>query len=369
MRRYLVTCLLATFTLALAAPASAEVAHTVQPGETLWSIAAANNLTTRTVAAYNGLSEDAQVVLGSTIRVPTTAEGYGALQQAGLVASEQSPAAAPSSAGGYTVQPGDTLSGIAASAGVSVADVAAANGLDPAAVIVAGSSLSVPGAGGGSAPAAAPSSGGAPMVQGAYTVRPGDTLSGLAAGARASVGDVAAMNGLDPDGVLVAGTPIKLPSGAPAPAHVDEPAPAPVVPTADPAPTPTSVGAGDIQSVAAQYGVSPSLAAAIAWQESGFNNAMVSSANARGVMQVMPGTWDYVQQNLAERSLDPSSATDNVHAGVMYLRQLLDQTGGDENSAIAGYYQGLSSVQNRGLFDDTQRYVDNVQALRGRFGG
>ena len=76
-----------------AAPASAAVPHTVQPGETLWSIAAANNLTTRTVAAYNGLSEDAQVVLGSTINVPTTVEGYAALQQAGLVAA--APAAAP----------------------------------------------------------------------------------------------------------------------------------------------------------------------------------------------------------------------------------------------------------------------------------
>ena len=82
MRRYLVTGLLAS--LAFAAPASAEVAHTVAPGETLWSIAAANNLTTRTVAAYTGLSEDAQVVLGSTILVPTTVEGYAALQGAGL---------------------------------------------------------------------------------------------------------------------------------------------------------------------------------------------------------------------------------------------------------------------------------------------
>ena len=53
--------------LLAAAPASAAVSHTVQPGETLWSIAAANNLTTRTVAAFNGLSENAQVVLGSSI--------------------------------------------------------------------------------------------------------------------------------------------------------------------------------------------------------------------------------------------------------------------------------------------------------------
>jgi soluble lytic murein transglycosylase-like protein len=169
--------------------------------------------------------------------------------------------------------------------------------------------------------------------------------------------------------VLVAGTVIKLPGGAPTPARAAEPAPAAVVPAANPAPTPGRVGPGDVQSVAAQYGVSPSLAAAIAWQESGFNNAMVSAANARGVMQVMPGTWDYVQQNLAQRQLDPNSATDNVHAGVMYLRRLLDETGGDENAAIAGYYQGLKSVRERGLYDDTTRYVANVQALRGRFGG
>jgi LysM repeat protein len=360
VRRFVVTSLLAT--LGLTAPASAEVAHTVQPGETLWSIAAANNLTTRTVAAYNGLSEDAQVVLGSTIRVPTVAEGSAALQNAGLAGSGTA-AAAPASGGGYTIQPGDTLSGIAARAGVSVADLAAANGLDPNGIIVAGNSLSVAG---GVAPAPA---GAAPAVQGAYTVRPGDTLSGLAAGAGVSVADMAAMNGLDPDGILVAGTPIKLPSGAPAPVHASEPAPAPVVPQASPDPTPTTLGAADIQGVAAQYGVSPSLAAAIAWQESGFNNAMVSGANARGVMQVMPGTWDYVQQNLAQRPLNPDSATDNVHAGVMYLKQLLNQTGGDENTAIAGYYQGLSSVENRGMFDDTKRYVANVQALRSRFGG
>jgi LysM repeat protein len=358
VRRSLVTSLLVT--LALAAPASAEVAHTVQPGETLWSIAAANNLTTRTVAAYNGLSEDAQVVLGSTIRVPTTAEGYAALQGAGQ--------AAGAAQGGYTVAPGDTLSGVAARAGVSVADVAAANGLDPAGVLVAGTTLTVPGGGSATAPAAGAGST-APPAQGAYTVRRGDTLSGLAAGAGVPLADMAAMNGLDPDGVLVEGTLIKLPSGAPAPARASEPAPAPVVPQADPAPTPARLGAADVQSVAAQYGVSPSLAAAIAWQESGFNNSMVSGANARGVMQVMPGTWDYVQQNLAQRQLDPGSATDNVHAGVMYLKRLLDETGGDENTAIAGYYQGLQSVRDRGLYDDTQQYVNNVQALRSRFGG
>jgi soluble lytic murein transglycosylase-like protein len=138
---------------------------------------------------------------------------------------------------------------------------------------------------------------------------------------------------------------------------------------ASPEPTPSRVSAADIASVASRNGVPASLASAIAWQESGFNNAMVSSANARGVMQVMPGTWDYVQANLAARRLDPSSAADNVGAGVLYLGQLLRQTGGDPALAAAGYYQGLASVRRIGMLPETRRYVDNVLALRGRFGG
>ena len=182
---------------------------------------------------------------------------------------------------------------------------------------------------------------------------------------------MAAMNGLDPDGVLLEGTVIKLPSGAPAPAGASSPRrPRRSSRTPRPPRRRRACRRADVQSIAALHGVSPSLAAAIAWQESGFNNGMVSAANARGVMQVMPGTWDYVQQNLAgSQQLDPNSATDNVHAGVMYLKRLLDDSGGDESAAIAGYYQGLSSVRNRGMFDDTQQYVNNVQALRGRFGG
>jgi LysM repeat protein len=361
--------------LITAAPASAAVPHTVQPGETLWSIAAANNLTTRTVAAFNGLSEDAQVVLGSTIQVPTTVEGYAALQQTGAAPATPTASAAVASApaasggGSYTVQAGDTLTAIAGRAGVSVQSLAAANGLDPAGLLLTGSTLRL--AGGGAAPAAATAPASGPAPQGAYKVRVGDTLGNLARQSGVSVDAMAAMNGLDPAGVLPAGTVLKLPSGAPAPAGASTPAPAQtVVPNAAPEPTSQRLSAADVQSIAAAHGVSPSLAAAIAWQESGFNNGMVSGANARGVMQVMPGTWDYVQQNLAGgQQLNPDSATDNVHAGVMYLKRLLDDSGGDENAAIASYYQGLASVRDRGMFDDTKQYVANVQALRSRFGG
>jgi soluble lytic murein transglycosylase-like protein len=310
----------------LAAPAQGAAPHVVMPGETLWSIAAANNLTTRTVAAFNGLSEDSQVVLGSTIQIPTTVEGYAALQKAGIV-----PAAGSST----------TSSGAPAPDGAGAA---------PSATVATVSS--------------------GPAPQGHYKVRPGDTLSGLAASSGVSVDAMAAMNGIDPDAPLLVGTLLKLPAGAPEPAGASTPEPTQtVVPNASPEPTNARLGAGDVQSIASEYGVSPSLAAAIAWQESGFNNSMVSASNARGIMQVMPGTWSYVQQNLAGRALDPASATDNVHAGVLYLKRLLNDTGGDESAAIAAYYQGLGSVQSRGLFDDTKQYVANVQALRSRFGG
>jgi soluble lytic murein transglycosylase-like protein len=292
--------------LLAAAPASAAVSHTVQPGETLWSIAAANNLTTRTVAAFNGLSENAQVVLGSSINVPTVAEGASALAGTGAPQAAAAPAATAS---------------------------------------------------------------GGPAVLGSYVVRSGDTLGALARNAGVSLDSMAAANGLDPARPLLIGTVLKLPAGAPAPARASEPLPTQrVVSSAGPQPTPQRVGAADIQSVASQYGVSPSLAAAIGWQESGFNNGLVSDANARGVMQVMPGTWGYVE-SISGQKLNAASATDNVRAGVLYLQHLLQQTGGDENAAIAGYYQGLGSVRSRGLFDDTQQYVANVQALRSRFGG
>lgn len=79
---------LAAIVIGPAATASAAVPHVVQPGETLWSISAANNLTTQTVAAYNGLPEDALVVVGETIQVPTVDEGAIALESAGLTAAE-----------------------------------------------------------------------------------------------------------------------------------------------------------------------------------------------------------------------------------------------------------------------------------------
>jgi N-acetylmuramoyl-L-alanine amidase len=318
MRPLPISILAAAVALLAAPTAHAHVVHTVSPGDTLWSIAANANMTTRTVALYNGLDESSQVVIGTSIKVPSVSEGQAALRAAGIT-------------------PATSTGASATAAGVQVTPTPSA---------------------------------GAPRPLGGYVVRAGDTLSGLAAQTGVPTAQMAYMNGLSPTAHLLTGTVLKLPTGAPAPAKAAAPAPATrVVPAAAPAPTPARLSAEQVKAIAAQHGAPASLAAAIAWQESGFNNAMVSSANARGVMQVMPGTWDWVNRNLASNPLDPQSAADNVRAGSLYLAQLMRQTGGDQRLAAAGYYQGLSSVRSRGMFDDTKQYVDNVQALSARFGG
>jgi len=105
-------------------PAPAAVAHVVQPGESLWSIAVANNLTTRTVAVFNGLSEDAMVIAGETVQVPTVEEGAAALASAGAGSSSVA-----ASGVDHLVQPGESLSSIAVANGLTVQEVASFNGL------------------------------------------------------------------------------------------------------------------------------------------------------------------------------------------------------------------------------------------------
>ncbi|HEV2769336.1 MAG TPA: LysM peptidoglycan-binding domain-containing protein [Solirubrobacteraceae bacterium] len=272
----------------------------------------------------------------------------------------------------HSVQPGETLSGLAAVHGVPADDIAAASGLAPGGVVLAGSELTVPEPGTTApAPDATSAEAGAPQGPGplgAYTVQPGDTLSSLAARTGTTVEAVAAMNGLDPAGALVSGTALKMPTGSQVGGGEPQPATAVVEGTA-PQPAGGSVDASQIADVAGQHGVPADLATAIAWQESGFDNGVVSSANARGVMQVLPGTWDWVQANMAQRPLDTGSAVDNVHAGVLYLDRMLEMAGGDPATAAAGYFQGMGSVQRIGMLPETRRYVANVLALRDRFGG
>ena len=382
MRTWKLLLLLVTISAAAWAPATASASfqHVVSAGETLSSVAAADGLPISDLAAANGLSPDAQLVAGSSLAIPpqgaaATSSSVSASGSTGDSDADSDPgtaavaASAPSSSGGYVVQPGDTLSAIAARLGVSVNSLAAANGLDPSALLISGTALHASGASAGgtatqaSAPVSSSSAGG-------YRVQPGDTLSALAARYGVSVNQLAALNGLSPSGVLLSGSTLHVGgAGAPAPAGTETVSTSPLASNGA-QPTGQTVSSSEVGSIAASEGVPPSLAEAVGYQESGFNNSMVSSTGATGVMQIMPGTWNFIGQNLAgPPPLSPTSATDNIRAGSLLLHSLLAQTGGDPAMTAAGYYQGLQSVRQHGLFPDTQAYVNSVMALRQRFGG
>ena len=113
------------------------------------------------------------------------------------------------------------------------------------------------------------------------------------------------------------------------------------------------------------YGVDPSLARALAWMESGFNNSVVSSVGAQGVMQLLPSTWDYVEQSLIGHPVQ-HDADGNVQIGLAYLHHLLGAFGGNENLALAGWYQGERAVKLVGPYKVSKVFVADVLALRER---
>ena len=374
LRFSLLMSLAAAALMVVPATASAYFVHVIAQGETLSSIAAADGLGVDQLAAANGLSPTAQLISGETIQIPpqhsSIPSGVAAPTSAAV------PVSSTSSGGAYVVQPGDTLTAIAARAGLSTRSLAADNGLGVDDILVSGTVLHLSGGAG----LAAPSATAVPVSAttssgGAYVVQPGDTLTAIAERAGVSPASLASANGLEENGVLISGKVIHL-AGSPAAVVSSAATSQPVgeaaqgSPVDPPYPTAERVSGSEVGSIAAANGVPASLAAAIAWQESGFNNDLVSSADARGVMQILPGTWQWIQQSLDSGApLAPASAADNVRGGVLLLHSLLNSTGGDPAMAAAGYFQGLPSVQQHGLYPETQQYVNSVLALERRFGG
>jgi LysM repeat protein len=182
-----------------------------------------------------------------------------------------------------------------------------------------------------------------------YVVKPGESLTLIAERYGTSVRALASRNKLDPQSVLLIGARLVVPTRS--------------VSTATRA-SRSTVG-DSIARWSAHYGVDPALVRALAWQESGWQSHLVSSTGATGVMQVMPGTRDFVELFVIGKRIERTS-DGNIRIGVAYLDHLLDEFAGDRRRAIASYYQGPGSVRRDGLFPETKRFVANVLALRGR---
>jgi LysM repeat protein len=217
-----------------------------------------------------------------------------------------------------------------------------------------------------------------------HTVRPGETATGLAVRYHAWTAELIRLNNLGPNGALYQGQVLRVPvvisawrrdHGQPAPKtakhHPKKHRTHQAKPLLRHSVTPTSKRwlhadmTRDqvrhlVSRMARHYKVPSTLALAIAWQESGWQQRRISSAGAIGVMQVMPDTGHWMRW-YAGRPLRLRDIHDNVQAGVLTLRILRAWTRYD-NNAIAAYYQGLGAVREHGYFRDTKRYVRAVRA-------
>jgi LysM repeat protein len=129
---------------ALAAPAAASVPHVVQTGESLGSVAAANGLSTASLASFNGLSEDDWLYEGQTIQVPSADEA--------AVAAPSTDTTTATSSASHVVQTGESLGSVAAANGLSTASLASFNGLSENDWLYEGQTIQIPSASGVAAP-------------------------------------------------------------------------------------------------------------------------------------------------------------------------------------------------------------------------
>lgn len=120
-----------------------------------------------------------------------------------------------------------------------------------------------------------------------------------------------------------------------------------------------------INEMAEKYNLDPALLAAMAEQESGFNQSAQSEAGAMGIMQLMPGTAEGL-------GVDPSDLRGNLEGGAKYLRQMLDKYDGDVEKALAAYNAGPGSLDSVNgdiskLSGETKKYVPSVMERYNKF--
>lgn len=183
--------------LTIALVASAGAAYTVRSGDTLSGLAQRNGVSVRDLAEANGISNPDLIVVGQQLAIPGRSGG------------SSSPNSTGGSAGGtHVVGPGESLGSIAARNGLTVRELAAANGITNPNRVMAGQLLRLS----DSPPPAPGTSGGAKA--GTYRVQRGDALSMIAQRLGTSVSALVKANGLASPDRIYAGKTLKVPGGS-----------------------------------------------------------------------------------------------------------------------------------------------------------
>lgn len=115
-----------------------------------------------------------------------------------------------------------------------------------------------------------------------------------------------------------------------------------------------------IEKYAEKYRVDPVLVRAVIQVESDFNAQCVSHKNARGLMQLIPGT---ARRYGVKAVHDPDQ---NIHGGIRYLADLLRMFNDDLPRALAAYNAGENAVVKYGgipPYQETRDYVRRAMTV------
>ena len=128
-----------------------------------------------------------------------------------------------------------------------------------------------------------------------------------------------------------------------------------------------------IRAYARERHLNPTLVAAVIYAESRFDPNVRSSAGAIGLMQVLPGTGEFIARSTGGTDFVEADLRDpdlNVRYGTWLLDYLRKRYDGDVSSALAAYHAGPTNVDDwlrngTGIeFPETQAYVDEVLRVK-----
>jgi LysM repeat protein len=325
----------------------------VQPGQTLSQIAAEHGVSLERLLTLNDIADPDRIYPGQRIRVRDAQQPHAPSRVAPVT---------------HRVAYGETLTGIAAHYGTTIEALARRNHLVDASRIYVGQLLRISGSG-------ARSTRSAPRPERKATfqvhvVRYGETLSGIALRYRVSIESIMVANRLADASFIRAGQQLRIPGRAAPTARNPEPA------RTSPALMPSAMAAlvqrrdavgRIIASEARRQGVPATFAMAVAWQESGWQPGIVSSAGAIGVMQLLPSTADWVAATMLGERVNLWDTRSNVRSGVRLLKHYLQRYYHSRSLALAAYYQGQAGTDRHGIYPVSRSYIASILLLQEMF--